>query len=43
MNRKFMSDADFSTWTPLEYVAEYVYICSSEIKSDWSIERNKQG
>jgi len=24
MNRKFMSKADFSTWTPLETVAEWV-------------------
>lgn len=22
MNRKFMPDADFSSWTPLEYIAE---------------------
>lgn len=22
MNRKFMSEADFTTWTPLEFVAE---------------------
>ncbi|XP_046358508.2 dihydropteridine reductase-like [Haliotis rufescens] len=25
MNRKFMSNADFSTWTPLEFVAELFY------------------
>ncbi|XP_030643816.1 dihydropteridine reductase isoform X2 [Chanos chanos] len=25
MNRKFMPDADVSTWTPLEYVAELFY------------------
>ena len=24
MNRKWMSKADTSTWTPLEYIAEYV-------------------
>lgn len=24
MNRKFMPKADFSTWTPLEYIAEWV-------------------
>ena len=24
MNRKFMPDADFSSWTPLEYIAEWV-------------------
>lgn len=24
MNRKWMPKADFSTWTPLEFVAEYV-------------------
>jgi hypothetical protein len=26
MNRKWMSKADTSTWTPLEYIAEYIYI-----------------
>jgi hypothetical protein len=25
MNRKWMSKADTSTWTPLEYIAEYIY------------------
>ncbi|XP_060076578.1 exonuclease 3'-5' domain-containing protein 2-like [Ylistrum balloti] len=25
MNRKFMSEADFTTWTPLEFVAELFY------------------
>lgn len=24
MNRKWMSKADTSTWTPLEYIAEYI-------------------
>lgn len=29
MNRKWMADADKSTWTPLEFVAEYVilFVC----------------
>lgn len=25
MNRKWMPKADFSTWTPLEFIAEYVF------------------
>jgi hypothetical protein len=25
MNRKWMSKADTSTWTSLEYIAEYIY------------------
>lgn len=25
MNRKWMSQADFSTWTPLEFIAELFY------------------
>lgn len=25
MNRKWMADADFSTWTPLEFIAELMY------------------
>lgn len=26
MNRKWMPKADTSTWTPLEYIAEYVEV-----------------
>lgn len=26
MNRKFMANADTSTWTPLEYMAEWVFL-----------------
>jgi dihydropteridine reductase len=29
MNRKWMADADFSTWTPLQFVAEYAFFSSS--------------
>lgn len=25
MNRKFMADADFSTWTPPEHIADQVF------------------
>uniref|UniRef100_A0AC34QB05 Dihydropteridine reductase n=1 Tax=Panagrolaimus sp. JU765 TaxID=591449 RepID=A0AC34QB05_9BILA len=32
MNRKWMSKADFSTWTPLEFIAELLH--------KWTIEKN---
>jgi len=28
MNRKWMPDADHTTWTSLEYIAEYVLCCT---------------
>lgn len=31
MNRKFMANADFSTWTPLEYVAQLFYQWSTNV------------
>lgn len=27
MNRKWMPNADFSTWTPTDFLAEYVFLC----------------
>jgi dihydropteridine reductase len=33
MNRKWMSKADTSTWTPLEYIAEYVQIQEKKIEN----------
>lgn len=36
MNRKWMPKADFGTWTPLEFVAEYVWIVNCfSIKFNW--------
>ena len=42
MNRKFMPDADFSSWTPLEYIAEWVLkeiviVSSFLLKKPWNI------
>ncbi|XP_062332063.1 quinoid dihydropteridine reductase a [Osmerus eperlanus] len=31
MNRKFMPDADFSSWTPLEYIAETFFLWSTGV------------
>uniref|UniRef100_A0AAQ4P4G0 Quinoid dihydropteridine reductase a n=1 Tax=Gasterosteus aculeatus aculeatus TaxID=481459 RepID=A0AAQ4P4G0_GASAC len=31
MNRKFMSDADFGSWTPLEYIAEMFFNWTSGV------------
>lgn len=31
MNRKFMANADFSTWTPLDYVAQLFYKWSTNV------------
>jgi len=31
MNRKFMPDADQTTWTPMEFVAEYVSLFSVQL------------
>ena len=33
MNRKFMPDADFSTWTSLDFVAELLFKWSSDTGS----------
>lgn len=35
MNRKFMPDADFGSWTPLEYVAEWVLRLIMHLWSVW--------
>ncbi|XP_034454251.1 quinoid dihydropteridine reductase a isoform X1 [Hippoglossus hippoglossus] len=32
MNRKFMPDADFSSWTPLEYIAEMFFNWATDVK-----------
>ncbi|XP_063048992.1 dihydropteridine reductase-like [Engraulis encrasicolus] len=36
MNRKFMPDADFSTWTPLEYIADLFFQWASSSSSSSS-------
>ena len=33
MNRKFMPDADFSSWTGLDFVAELLFKWSSDLTS----------
>ncbi|KAI2801928.1 hypothetical protein RDWZM_000617 [Blomia tropicalis] len=33
MNRKFMANADFSTWTPLSFVADLFYKWSTEVST----------
>ncbi|XP_060935221.1 quinoid dihydropteridine reductase a [Limanda limanda] len=32
MNRKFMPDADFSSWTPLEFIAEMFFNWATDVK-----------